>query len=310
MEHDIHCGVWPVMLTPFDEDLEIDWRSLEKLIDWYVAAGVHGLFSNCQSSEMFFLSEAESVKLTEFVVAKVDGRVPVVASGHTAATLSHQAEQVAAIAETGVDSVILISNRLASQDDDDEVALTRLQLLVGLVPESTRLGMYECPYPYKRLMSDAMVSWCAASGRFTFIKDTCCNLPTIERRLSLIRGSSLRLANANAQTLLGSLQAGADGYSGVMANFHPELYVWLYENWRKEPEKARILAHYLTVAALVEYLDYPLCPKDFQVSIGNFRTALCRARRSGTYYDNHFPTTVKQMVELGEECRRLLDIRL
>lgn len=307
-ERDIHTGVWPVMLTPFDDNLEIDWGSLEKLIDWYIAGGVHGLFSNCQSSEMFFLSEKESVKLTRFVVDHVDGRVPVVASGHTAPTLAHQAEQIAAIAETGVDTVILISNRLATQDDDDAKTLDRLRLLTDLIPADVKLGMYECPYPYKRLMSDEMVSWCAADGRFTFIKDTCCNLPTIERRLALIDGSPLHLANANAQTLLDSLRAGAHGYSGVMANFHPELYVWLYENWKAEPEKAEILSHYLTVSALVEYLDYPLCPKDFQVQIGNFKTALCRARRSGNYYDNHFPTTVKQMVRLGEECKRLLDI--
>lgn len=37
---DIYHGVWPVMLTPFDEKREIDWASLEKLIDWYIAAGV------------------------------------------------------------------------------------------------------------------------------------------------------------------------------------------------------------------------------------------------------------------------------
>ena len=44
---DTYRGVWPVMLTPFDENRQIDWESLKKLIDWYIAAGVHGLFANC-----------------------------------------------------------------------------------------------------------------------------------------------------------------------------------------------------------------------------------------------------------------------
>ena len=65
---DTYRGVWPVMLTPFDENRQIDWESLKKLIDWYIAAGVHGLFANCQSSEMFFLSDDESLRLTRFVV--------------------------------------------------------------------------------------------------------------------------------------------------------------------------------------------------------------------------------------------------
>jgi Dihydrodipicolinate synthase/N-acetylneuraminate lyase len=52
--NDHYRGVWPVMLTPFDDNREIDWESLKKLIDWYIRAGVDGLFANCQSSEMFF----------------------------------------------------------------------------------------------------------------------------------------------------------------------------------------------------------------------------------------------------------------
>lgn len=33
--------------------------------------------------------------------------------------------------------------------------------------------------------------------------------------------------NADSTTLMSSLLAGGAGYSGVMANFHPDLYVWL-----------------------------------------------------------------------------------
>ena len=227
---DKYRGVWPVMLTPFDAQREIDWASLKKLIDWYIAAGVHGLFTNCQSSEMFYLSDSESLQLTRFVLDYVDGRVPVVASGHTACGLAQQIDQVGRMAETGVDSVILISNRFALPHESDALALANLRALTAAVSERVGIGVYECTHPYKRLLSDEIVSWCAASGRYTFIKDTCCQIETIRRRLALVRGSRLRIANANGQTLLASLQAGCHGYSGVMTNFHPELYVWLYEN--------------------------------------------------------------------------------
>ncbi|HXP95972.1 MAG TPA: dihydrodipicolinate synthase family protein [Telmatospirillum sp.] len=305
---DKYTGVWPVMLTPFDERREIDWASLEKLIDWYIAGGVHGLFAACQSSEMFFLSDAETTKLVRFVVDYVAGRVPVVASGHTANTLSHQIEQIGAVAETGVDSVILISNRLAMPSESDDVVLGSLSAITTQIAKDVTFGIYECPYPYKRLLSDSVVRWCAASGRFTFIKDTCCSLETIKRRLSLVQGSPLHIANANTQTLLATLQAGAHGFSGVMANFHPELYVWLYENWSKFPEKAERLSNYLSVAALSEVLTYPLCAKDHQVTIGNFATALCRVREAGSYYTSHEQSTIRQMVALGEDVKRTLEI--
>ena len=304
--NDNYCGVWPVMLTPFDANREIDWESLKKLIDWYIKAGVHGLFANCQSSEMFYLSEAESLQLTRFVLDYVDGRVPIVASGHTACGLSQQIDQLGKIAETGVDSVILISNRLAMPGESDEVALANLQKITAAVTDKVGLGIYECPHPYKRLLSDEIVSWCAQSGRFTFIKDTCCQIETIKRRLALTKGSRLHIANANGQTLLASLQAGAHGYSGVMTNFHPELYVWLYENWPHEPEKAVVVSDYLATASLAESLDYPICAKDFQVAIGNFRTVASRTREAGNYYSAHFPGTVRQMVRLGEVLKAQL----
>jgi 4-hydroxy-tetrahydrodipicolinate synthase len=303
---DKYAGVWPVMLTPFDGRNEIDWRSLERLVDWYLAAGVHGLFAVCQSSEAFFLSDGEALRLARFVVEYVDGRVPVVASGHTAVAASQQADQVAGMATTGADAVILISNRLAAPSEGDDQVLASLAELTRAVPASVDLGVYECPYPSKRLLSDAVVQWCAGSGRYVFIKDTSCQLETLRRRARLAAGSRVRIANANSQTLLESLRAGCSGYSGVMANFHPSLYVWLVENWRRAPELAERLGRYLSVAALAETLDYPVCAKDFHLAEGTFTTAGCRALESRNYYAGHMPSTVRQMVELGDELRDLL----
>lgn len=308
MSEQKYVGVWPVMLTPFDERKEIDWSSLEKLIEWYLAAGVHGLFADCQSSEMFFLSDEEARKLVRFIVEKVDGRVPVVASGHTANAFSHQSEQLISMSETGVDGVIMISNRLALAGESNEKALETLQRLTAQIPDSVDLGIYECPYPYKRLLSDETVSWCAQSGRYTFIKDTCCDLPTIKRRVELAKGSRLHLANANSQTLLASFQAGCQAFSGVMANFHPNLYVWLYENWQSEPEKAQKLSDYISTAALVENLDYPICAKYFQQSIGNFRTIACRVRDSSGFNKTFYPETIAGMVRLGLDVQDALKI--
>jgi len=296
------------MLTPFDERNEIDWDSLGRLVDWYLASGVHGLFAACQSSEVFWLSDAEAVALSRFVVEKVAGRVPVVTSGHTASALSQQADQLAALAATGVDGVILISNRLAAPSEPSAVALENLAWLTERIPGTVDLGVYECPYPYKRLLSDDMVAWCAANGRYTFIKDTSCDLEVMRRRVALAAGSRLRIANANSQTLLASLRSGCSGFSGVMANVHPELYVWLYENWRRAPEQAERLARYLSVAALAETLDYPVCAKQFQHTLGNFRTVNCRSREAGRYFANGLEDTMRQIVELGEDVKRWLEI--
>ena len=56
-------GLWPVMLTPFTDEGNIDYASLERLIDWYERNGATGLFAVCQSSETFYLSLRERVEL-------------------------------------------------------------------------------------------------------------------------------------------------------------------------------------------------------------------------------------------------------
>ena len=117
----------------------------------------------------------ESLQLTRFVLDYVNGRVPVVASGHTACGMSQQIDQLGKIAETGVDSVILISNRLAMPNESDATLLANLQKITAAVTDKVGLGIYECPHPYKRLLSDDVVRWCAQSGRYTFIKDTSYN---------------------------------------------------------------------------------------------------------------------------------------
>lgn len=303
-----YTGVWPVMLTPFNDQREIDWPALEKLVQWYLNAGVHGLFAACQSSEMFYLSDDEARKVVRFIVEIVDGRVPVVASGHTATGASQQQEQLSAMAQTGIDGLILISNRLAQADENDAQVLSSLQQLTAALPENIDLGIYECPYPYKRLLSDEVISWCANSGRYTFIKDTSCSLPVMARRVRLSEGSRLHLANANSQTLLASLRAGCQAYSGVMANFHPELYVWLYENWRAEPHKAEQLADYLSTAALAENLDYPVCAKYYQQQIANFSSYACRSRSSQSYASSFYPEAINSMMRLGEALKKQLSL--
>lgn len=271
-------GVYPVMLTPFTENNEVDYEALGKLVDWYIEKGVNGLFADCQSSEMFFLSLEERVKIGEFVKKHADGRVPVVTSGHISDSLEDQAKELTAIAETGADAVILLTNRLAKQEESDEVWLENLKKLLEMIPKDVPLGFYECPYPYKRIISPELLKWCADTGRFYFIKDTSCDIENMKAKLEAIKGTNLKLFNANTSTVLETLELGASGYSGVMANFHPELYVKLCNIYKEDPTTARKIADFLTVASLIERQVYPVNAKYYQKSIGNFNSIVTRTR--------------------------------
>lgn len=281
----IRDGVWPTMVTPFTDGGDIDNAALAAMVAWYLARGVDGLFAVCQSSEMFYLSLVERVALARQVVSLVDGRAEVIASGQIADSHEAQVDEVLRISDTGVDAVVLVTNRFAEEGDSVDVWKRNVEKLLRAVPEAISLGFYECPHPYKRVLSPETLSWCASTGRFIFLKDTCCDLPLIREKLAA--AGSIKLYNANAATLLGSLQSGAAGYSGVMGNFHPELYGWLCRNWDVAPAQASRLQAFLGVSSALEARAYPVCAKYYLQLEGLPLTLETRARPKSDLLDSH-----------------------
>ncbi len=93
-------GVFPILVTPFDENARIDEESLRRLVEFNIQSGVHGL-GIALGSEVFKLSEAEREHMTRIVVDQVRGRVPVVVNTGAAGTdlavlYSQRAEQCGA----------------------------------------------------------------------------------------------------------------------------------------------------------------------------------------------------------------------
>ncbi len=302
-------GIWPTMITPFTPDNGIDEKALEAMMNWYVQQGCDGVFAVCQSSEMFQLSLSERVHLAKRCVELAGDRIQVIASGHVSDGMEDQIEEIRAMWATGVRAVVLVSNRLAAQAEDDAVWIVHAQQLLDALPDVT-FGMYECPYPYKRLITAETMTWMVRSRRFAFLKDTCCHVPTIDERLRIIRDCTpagtvpMGLYNANTMTLLESLRSGADGFCGVMGNLHPDLYQWLFQNYHKEPVRARDLQAGLTLLSGLEAHAYPVCAKKHMQDAGIPITLVTRtAPASGFGYKNE--ETLRQAKHLEALLRRV-----
>jgi 4-hydroxy-tetrahydrodipicolinate synthase len=269
-------GIVPVMLTPFTDDNEIDYKGLEKLIDWYIENGADALFAVCQSSEMLFLTLAERVALSKFVVDYTAGRIPVISSGHISPEIEDQITELRAIAATGIDALVLVSNRLDPDNEGTEVFLANLNTVMDALPAEIALGLYECPAPYRRLLSDQEIQFCANSGRFVVLKDVSCDLETVTRRVKLVEGSPFAIINANAAIAYEAMQNGSKGFSGVFTNFHPDLYHWLYHHASQAPEFAEKLSWFLSLSAVTETLGYPKNAKVFHQRLGTFNSVHSR----------------------------------
>lgn len=269
------------MITPYKPDGSVDMDTALKYVDWYYEAGLDGIFAVCQSSEIFFLSLEERVALNRAVYQRAkaleaagDRKFVVVSSGHVADDPKAQAAELNAIYASGTDALILITNRLDPNNEGDDVFLSNAEALLAQLPKEAKLGFYECPYPYKRLVTPRILDWAISTGRFTYMKDTCCDADLIAQRCEQLRGSGFKLLNANCQTLLETMQRGGEGYCGIMCNFHPKLYAWLGHHFREEPEKAALVQSVIGTFGFTEVgLPYPLTAK-YHMGLCGIPTAL------------------------------------
>ncbi len=307
MAFSIHPGVWPVMITPFTEDNKPDFKAIEGLTNWYIEKGCSGIFAVCQSSEMAYLSEQEKLDIARTVAETVDGRIQVVASGHTADSKADQYREIENMMKIpGIGAYVLVSNRLDQQHEGEEVFLRNAQEIFNRFPE-IEFGIYECPMPWKRLVSTEFLKKVAPDGRMVFLKDTCCDYELVRERLQAVEGTPLKIFNANAQSWYDSYCHGSAGYNGVMANFHPDLYKWAFDHKDSDPEKARLVAHFLTAAAMIEMRAYPCSAKYYQNLVGIPMTTFSRSC-DRTKLDKNAIGEVESLIALENYVRKQLGI--
>ena len=299
---------FPTMITPYKPDGSLDLETAKKYVQFYYERGCTGIFSICQSSEIAYLSVDERVLLNKTVyeyAKSLDENMIVVSSGHVADSIEEQADELNKIIASGTDALILITNRLDINNEGDEVWIKNAERLLALLPKDIKLGLYECPLPYKRLVTPKILSWCVETGRFYYMKDTCCNIDTIRERLEVLKNSHFMLLNANCQTLLDSMRAGGGGYCGIMSNFHPELYSWLTQNY--ESEKADKLQTLLgTVGFTEQGLPYPLTAK-YHMCLEGIQTENIARNRKSEELTGYVKDCVKQMNALTKEAWRIIN---
>ena len=301
----INNGVYPTMLTPFTEDNKVDFEGIRQLLSWYEYRGVDGIFAICQSSEIFFLSFEERLEILKFIMKNKPEGMSIVASGHVADDLETQIKEAKAFIETGIDAYVFISNRFAEENESDEVLFSNMIKVADALPDIP-FGVYECPYPYKRLLTPNLLKMMAEDGRFHFLKDTCCSLEMLKEKHEAVKGSNLKIFNANAATFLESLRMGCSGYSGVMANFHPELYSQLIKAYNDGDiilaDKLQNIVGYMSVT---ECQCYPVNAK-YYLSLDGLEIGIDTRSRNKAEFTESRKLEIVQMYEFTKEIKNLL----
>ena len=301
-------GFVPVMLTPFKDNGSVDFDGLTAITEFYLSSGASGLFANCQSSEMFELTEQERLDVTSHVVKVANGAIPVVAAGTFSTNILEQAEFVKKIYDTGVEAVIAITGMFAKEEDSDKIFEDNVFKLIDNT-DSIPLGFYECPQPYKRVITAKQLGDFTATGRVIYHKDTCLDIEQVREKIKVTKGYSLfGLYDAYMGHAVDSLKAGAAGLSCIQGNFFPELIVWLCSHFNDPSLKSEVdqVQQFLIDHMEVMHEDYPIVAKYYLQKQGFNITTF--SRQSATQINGKIQRDMNALFEDYLTLQRSLEL--
>jgi 4-hydroxy-tetrahydrodipicolinate synthase len=298
-------GFIPVMLTPFKENGEIDYNSLTELTEFYLASGASGLFANCLSSEMFELTPDEMLQLIGHVVKVANGKAPVVATGTFKGSLRNQADFIKNIADKGVNAVIittcLMAEETATETQFNDNVFNLLQLT-----ENIPLGFYECPVPFKRVLTPEQLELFVATGRVIYHKDTSLDIESVAaKNKACAISEKFGLYDAYMAHAVESLKVGSAGLSCIQGNFFPELVVWLCDNYntpKVEKHVSRAQQFFIDEMNIM-HQNYPVIAKYYLQSQGLNISTFTRRADGGVLTQD----VIKAVDALGSRYQLLKD---
>lgn len=251
-------GLFPAMVTPFDEHGEVDLEATAAVVERFVVAGVDGILVLGSTGEFPHLTFDERRSFAEEMVKIVAGRLPLLvgvgSSGTTeAAKLAYHAENA------GADAVLIVSPFYWKVGEE---ALFRHFAAVAEAVSIPAL-IYNFPMLTGVDLSPSLLARVAREcSNVSGLKDTVTeysHIWNVLREVKSERPDFCVLAGFE-DLILPSMLAGGDGSVCGLANVAPELFVSLVRAMQNGDlgEASEIHRQVLSLMALGSLSDTPL----------------------------------------------------
>lgn len=241
-------GIVSALITPFDAAGRLDFDALNVLVDFQIQRDIDGLFILGTSGEGLLLSAAEHREVTERVLARVGGRVPVVVhcgavDTNTAASLVARAAGAGARTVAAIPPLFFEYTEQGIRDHYCRLAEAAPDIDHYLYDNPGRVGY--------GIGIDLVARLVAEVECVRGVKDTGDSLGRITTYLATSR--EIRVFTGNNVLVVGSLVMGAAGAVSTTANVVPELFTKIVSAYRAgNLDEARELQ--LTAARLQQAL--------------------------------------------------------
>lgn len=297
------AGVYPAMVTPFDDEGRINEEELRRYVSWMIAKGVDGLFPLGSAGEFVHLDFAEKVRVMEICVDEAKGRVPVTPG--TADTCAAGSIRLAKAARSiGCEAVVIAPPYYfpATQEIIEEHYTQICRALPDFPIILYNIPLFAQPLDYdvvKRLSRvDNVVAMKESSGSMV---DLLHFMDKIR-----IAGEDLAIMIGREEVLFPALMVGAKGTMSASVGVIPEMMKAIYVAWQ-EKDWARALAIQESILILVRAMFAIPFPLGFKAALEVRGFNMGKPKQPLSPSEQYNYTMVKSRIEkllaakLGEE---------
>lgn len=218
-------GIVPPVLTPMDDEGNLDLASLDAIVDHLIEHGCTALFVLGSSGQVAYLTDEQRDIVIGRVVERAAGRVPVLAGtpdmiGARVAEQAKRAEKLGAAA-------VVVTAPLYALNNEAEIA-EHFRMVAAAV--SIPVIAYDVPVRVRTKLSVGLLMQLAAEGVIKGVKDSSGDDVSFRQLILANRaaGSPLEIATGHEVVVDGALLSGADAVVPGLGNVDPAGYVRLF----------------------------------------------------------------------------------
>ncbi|TCS99716.1 dihydrodipicolinate synthase [Pseudofulvimonas gallinarii] len=212
------------LVTPFAGDGSLDEDALLTLIDWHLDAGTRALVVAGSTGEAAMLDEAEYRRLLELSVARVAGRIPVLA-GTGAAGTARTLAQTKLARDCGIDAALVATPHYVRPTQEG------LFRHFSVIADESGLPvvLYNVPARTACDLQPATVERLHRHPAIIGIKEAVADPGRLAELLPL-RHDGFVILSGDDETACAAMTGGADGVVSVAANIVPRAFAQMCDH--------------------------------------------------------------------------------
>lgn len=215
MKQKIFEGIATALITPLTKD-GINYEQFGRLVDWQIEEGINALVVCGTTGESSTLTDKEHRDAIEFVVKRVNGRVPVIA-GTGSNDSAYALDLTKHACEVGVDAVLVVT---PYYNKATQAGL--IKMYTTIADASTKpLILYNVPSRTGVNIEPATCAELADHPRIAAIKEANGNIGKIVETASLIDGK-MDMYSGNDDQIVPIMSMGGIGCISVLSNILPK----------------------------------------------------------------------------------------